>query len=205
MFKTVIPDYENEIRLLEKIGTAGFILGFGLKLGRPQFILNRFPPEWVTTYEELGYYFGDPMVYQSVAATGTKRWSDVKMDPRGVMTHAATYGLKFGATMSTKVGRNRSFLSVTRSDREITDDEIDLLYRKLELWAALFDRSLAKLTDKEKQVLQLVRDLETQAEVAKVLGVHLNTVKARLKTAQAKLGTANVTATILRAMELDLL
>ena len=205
MFMTVIPDYENEIRLLERTGNAGFILGFGLKLARPQYLLNRYPPEWVAIYEDNGYYFGDPLVYWSVAVSGHRRWSDIKLDPREVLPQAAKFGLKYGATMSTKVGRNRSFLSIARNDRELTDDEIDLLVRKLDLWSALFDRTLVTLSDKEKQVLHLVRDGLSQAEVAETLDIHLNTVKSRLKSAQGKLGSKNVVSAIVKATELDIL
>lgn len=46
MIELVIPNHEDELAVLDKIGNGGFILGLGLKFGKPDFCLNRYPDAW---------------------------------------------------------------------------------------------------------------------------------------------------------------
>ena len=41
MIELAIPNHEDELAVLERIGNGGFILGLGLKFGKPDFCLNR--------------------------------------------------------------------------------------------------------------------------------------------------------------------
>lgn len=132
MLELAIPDHEAELERLHEIGTTGFFLGFGLRYGEPDFFLNRYPKVWTDIYEAENYFFGDPVAVWTIAREGMTRWSANRFpDPRGVMKAAAEHGLVYGATFVVKIRSKRSFLSLARPDRELSDDEMDLLMSKL--------------------------------------------------------------------------
>ncbi|MBU3031159.1 MULTISPECIES: helix-turn-helix transcriptional regulator [Paracoccus] len=198
MIEQAIPNHEEELARLAEIGTTGFVIGFGLRFGQPDFFLNRYPEAWTTKYEEENYFFGDPVAAWTIARTGAIRWSEITFpDIRNVMPEAAKHGLIYGATVVTKVGRKRSFMSLARPDREMTDAEMEYLHSQIQLWARLFARSQVALTEGEIDVLRLLRDGLTQGEASERLGISTSTVKFRLSSAQKKFGanrTANVIA-----------
>ncbi len=167
MLEIAIPDHEAELAQLETIGTSGFFLGFGLRFGQPDFFLNRYPKAWTDIYEDENYFFGDPVAVWTIAREGSMRWSQCGFpDLRGILKHAAEFGLVYGATFVTKIGSKRSFLSIARHDRELTDDEINLLMVKIESWAHLFTRARVALSETELEALKLMHSGLRQSEAA---------------------------------------
>lgn len=86
MLEFVSSNHEEELAELEQIGNAGYILGLGLRFGKPDFLINRYPDSWTERYEQENYFFGDPMTVWTMARTGFIRWSECQLpDIRGVM------------------------------------------------------------------------------------------------------------------------
>lgn len=206
MIESVIPNHEDELRQLETLGNAGFVIGFGLRFGQPDFFLNRYPDAWTNLYETENFFFGDPVAAWTITRTGAIRWSEVRFpDPRGIMKAAARHGLNYGATFVAKVERKRSFLSLARNDRELTDAEMLVLNSKLDTWAKLFVRAHVALTDHELEALAAMRDGCKQSEAAEHLGVSVSTLKLRLDSAQKKLGAVNTLNAVVLAVRQNLI
>ncbi|RJL05462.1 LuxR family transcriptional regulator [Paracoccus aestuarii] len=206
MLELAIPGHETELERLHDLGTTGFFLGFGLRYGEPDFFLNRYPKVWTDIYEAENYFFGDPVAVWTIARTGMMRWSANHFpDPRGIMERAAEHGLAYGATFVVKVRSKRSFLSLARPDRELTDDEMDLLLSKLTTWAQLFARAKVALSEAERDALKLLQHGHRQSEAADLLGISVSGLKARLDGAQKKLGATNTTSAVSQAIRLRLI
>lgn len=206
MLEQLIPDAEVELENLAHIGTTGFVMGFGLRFGQPDFFLNRYPDAWTEKYEEENYFFGDPVAAWTIARTGTIRWSDIGFpDPRGVGKEAAKHGLIYGATTVTKVGRKRCFLSLARPDRELADAELDHIERSLKRWAKIVCKSPQALTEAELDVLRLSRDGLINVDIAEKLDISPSTVKFRMNSVQKKLGVDNRIAAITMAVRKQLI
>lgn len=206
MLDAFIPNSEDELRALEDIARGGFVIGFGLRYGQPDFFLNRYPDAWTVLYEQENYFFGDPVAAWTITRTGPTRWTDVKFpDPRGIMKEARKYGMNYGATFVTKMDRKRSFMSVARPDRELDDAEMILLHSKLEFWAKMFSRSKVSLTEGELAALIAIRDGARQAEAAATLNVSLSTLKQRLDSAQKKLGAPNTLSAVVMAVRRNMI
>lgn len=206
MITAVIPNAEDELHNLTRYAQTGFVIGFGLRYGQPDFLLNRYPDAWTALYEQENFIFGDPVAAWTLTRTGSTRWSDVTFpDPRDIMEHAKKHGLKYGATFVTKIDRKRSFMSVARPDREFDDAEMLLLWSKLEGWARLFAKSRVSLTEAELQALIAVRDGARQSEAADALQISLSTLKGRLDSAQKKLGTSNTLSAVVAAVRHNLI
>lgn len=206
MLEIAIPNHEAELAQLDTIGTSGFFLGFGLRFGQPDFFLNRYPKAWTDIYEEENYFFGDPVAVWTIAREGSMRWSQCGFpDLRGILKHAAEFGLVYGATFVTKIGSKRSFLSIARHDRKLTDDEMNLLMVKIESWAHLFTRARVALSETELEALKLMHSGLRQSEAADILGISVSGLKARLDSAQKKLGVRNTTSAVSQAVRMNLI
>lgn len=206
MIEIAIPNFEAELRSLEEIGSAGFVMGFGLRYGQPDYFLNRYPKKWTDEYEAENYFFGDPVAVWTIAREGMVRWSAVSFpDIRRIMPAAAKHGLRYGATFVTKTGVKRSFLSLARPDRELTDDEMKMLMAKIESWAALFNRARVALTDGELEALKAIQSGLRQNEAAAQLGLSISGLKLRLEGAQKKLGVRTITRAVAQAVRMNLI
>lgn len=201
MLEVIIPNYDQELAEIERLAPSGYIMGFGLRFGRPDLILNRYPPGWTRQYEENNYFFRDPLSVWTMTQIGTIRWSEVTIpDPFNVMQEAAKFGLKYGAAFVVKVDRKRSFMSLGRPDKEFSDTEMAMLAAKLQLWAQLFARSQVVLSEKEVEALRLMRDGLSHAEACAALGISVSALKLRLSSAQKKLGARNTISAVVKAV-----
>ncbi|MFD1481014.1 helix-turn-helix transcriptional regulator [Paracoccus nototheniae] len=208
MIDLVIPDHERELEVLEDIGNAGFILGLGLKFGKPDFALNRYPDAWTKKYEEENYFFGDPMTLWTMNRTGSVRWSACEFeDMRGVMDEARKHGLAYGATFVEVVKGKRSFLSIGRNDRELTDDEMAMLMTRVKSWASLFANywKTVGLTQGEVDALASLKMGTNQDEAAEALKISRSALRQRITTAQVKLRAPNTVSAVARAAQMGII
>lgn len=208
LIELVIPNHEEELETLERIGNAGFILGLGLRFGKPDFLLNRYPDAWTQQYERENYIFGDPMVVWTMARTGSIRWSECSLpDLRGVMGAASRHGLNYGATFVDMVRGKRSFLSIARNDRELTDAEMAVLMGRIQIWAKLFTtfRKTLALTSAELDALAAIKSGANQDDAAKSLNISRSALRLRLTSAQVKLRAPNTVSAVARAAQMHLI
>lgn len=196
MLATLIPRHEEEMARLAEIGPSGFIMGFGWGLRGMEFMDSTYPPEWRSLYESRNYFVGDPALIWHMTHVGQVRWSEIKApDLRGVMAEARKFDLNYGAMFSRKTKSQRSFLSISRADRELTDDEMAEIASKFSTWVEIV-LERASLTDAELQVLRGLRDGFGQREIAESLGIGETTVKQRAIRACGKLGAASRTQAV---------
>lgn len=207
MLETVIPNHEEELLMLARCGNAGFFLGFGLNfMKKPDYFFNSYPEAWSEKYQKENLVVGDPTVFWVMTKEGSIRWSELTVpDLRGVMAKAKKHGLKYGASFVTVTGLKRSFLSVARNDRELTDSEMTVLLSKLEMWARLFVKAQVSLTDAELKALATMRDGLSQSDAADRLQTSVSTLKARLTSAQKKLGARNINNAVALAVRQDII
>ncbi|AUH66815.1 LuxR family transcriptional regulator [Paracoccus zhejiangensis] len=200
MLHDLIPSFDAEVAKLNELAPSGWIMGFNLTYRGPEHLHNGYPDGWRKIYEERNYFFGDPIAAWTMLNEGAIRWSEVKIpDMRGVMPEARKFGLNYGVAISRKVARKRSFLTISRADREFRDDEILTTQAKFSLWNDLVVNR-ASLTDGEIDVLRCFRDGLGQAETAETLGISESTVKQRAVKACAKLNAKTRTQAVALAV-----
>ena len=206
MFDNAITIEKDDLSKLEQVADTGFLLAFGLRFGYPHYLLNRFPKDWVEIYERERLAFGDPVASWVISQTHAIRWSELKApDPRNVMRRAAQHGLIYGATFVSQYDRRRSFLSVARADREITDHEMQMLDGMLDRWTQAYSATANSLTAEELAALDLISQGAKQSEAAAQLRISLSSLKNRLESAQRKLGARNTINAIAIAVRRELI
>jgi len=188
MLKSIIPNFDSEISSLRFLGESGFIMAFNMTFRGPEYLHSEYSEEWQKIYEEKNYFFVDPVLIWCVTKNGNKRWSDIRLpDIRGVMKEAQRHNLKYGAAFSRKSMNKRSFLTISRPDREFTDQEISHLDDKFN---NLVDYVVGQcgLTNKELDALRGLRDGLSYKQIAVELDISVPTVKSRAERAKGKLG-----------------
>lgn len=197
--RTLLPAFEGEAKRISEIAPAGWIFAHRYSWGGPQVIHSRFPEEWKRIYSQNQYHSADPIIFwisrPQLSGMATKRWSKIPKigDPRRVMAHAAVFGLKFGMSSSrtTEYIGERSFISACRSDREFSDDEMDIINTYFSYWVDYIENTKPTITEAEAVVLRLLSDGIGQAEIAEQLGVSESAVKKRIGSALARLNATN--------------
>ena len=187
MLSNLIPNYNTEIEKLRQWAPSGFILAFNLTFRGPEHLHSGYPDAWRRLYEHRNYFFTDPILVWTVANSGNRRWSEIRLpDIRGVLTEARKFDLNYGAVFSRKSNYKRSFLTLSRPDREFSDTEMEVIGEKFDAWVDMVVGRI-QLTDGELDVLRGLKDGLGQSEIAEVLGLSESAVKQRCIKACTKL------------------
>ena len=199
MLNTIIPNFDSEVSSLRFLGKSGFILAFNMTFRGPEYLHSEYPEEWQKIYEEQNYFIADPILIWCVTKTGNKRWSDIKLpDLRGVIKEAKKCSLNYGAAFSRKLANKRSFLTISRPDREFTDEELAHLGDKFDHLVSYVVGQYG-LTDKELDALRGLRDGLSYKQIAVELNISVPTVKSRAERAKGKLGAKTTTQAVAMA------
>lgn len=197
MVAYVIPNFDRELAELSAAAPAGWNLAFNYRWNGPEHMYVGFSDAWRSEYESKNYAVGDPILLWILSKERAyTRWSEVSIpDLRDVMKKASKHGINYGAAFTRRASNTKSFLSMARSDREFTDQELLAHNDRFNLWVDLLVNRAA-LTAGEIDVLRAFRDGLGQAETAAALGVSESTVKQRFVKICAKLNAATRTQAV---------
>lgn len=178
---------------MQELAPVGYYLALRVGFAFPMEEINALPPDWVEYYTRERYMLFDPVIRWFYQNAGAVRWSEIPIsDPKGILTQAREFGLRFGvaiAVFDDNAAGLRSFGSFVRSDREYTDAEIARLQSHVE--QLHLDREPpTNLTQAELEALRMVKNGMRLKQIAHELGVTEGAVKQRLKNAKIKLGAA---------------
>lgn len=185
---STIPNFETELTEIRKISRSGFFLVFGISMNGPEMVHSEYDDRWTKRYQDGSYFAVDPVFMWGISRTGCIRWSEIALpDVKGIIAEARPYGMIYGAVFAQELEGKRSFLSIARDDRELTDDEMQQMNTNFAEWAAMMGARVA-LSVGELEVLRALRDGLGQRDIAKLLTISESTVKQRAISACVKLG-----------------
>lgn len=202
---TGITPLDNIIPTLRLLAPQGFVFVHSIGMKGPEFVHSEFPKAWQVAYEKQNFMWRDPILLWSVTGRGgDKRWSDIDhIDLMGVMDAAKGFGLNFGAIF-TRGTIKKSVLSLARTDREFTDEEMTLLSSMMT--QLMTDVSLDRgLSHQELETLRLLRDGLAHKEIATTLAISVSAVKFRLNNARQKLGAQSNVHALALALQRNLI
>jgi LuxR family transcriptional regulator len=199
---------------------------FGLRVPWPlqapeTVMLNNYPDAWRAQYQQAGYLACDPTIRHGLCSTSPLVWSDaVFADTPALWADAQAAGLCVGwAQSSLDPGGTGSLLTLVRSAEPLTASELrahepqmrwlvqvaHLCLSRLLVPRLMADPAMRPLGQREIDILKWTGDGKTADEIACILCISTNTVQFHIKNAVAKLGSANKTAAVVRAMVMGLL
>ncbi len=190
---------------LRRLAPQGFALGLHIRFASAHVMVQTYDPAWIELYTSRGYMMCDPLVSWGFSTTGTARWSALNHpDPHNVLGQASAYGLNYGVAVSCGPTTSRSVGGFARSDREFTDQEINLIEQTVVL---LHEESTPpeSQTDAQRHALRMVASGHRYAEAAALLQISESALKARLKSARDRLYARTTAEAIQRAQEYNLL
>lgn len=196
---------DYELRKLALIAPAGYFVGLHIRFTSPLLTFQTYDQAWLDHYTNNGYVLRDPMTAWGFSTTGHIRWSDDRLlDPFGLFKEAATYGLRFGVTVSCGPISSRTIASFARSDREFRDDEMETIANTV---VRLHDitEPPENLSRAQIEALACVAKGMRHAAAANALGISESAFKARLNSARQKLLARTTAEALQRAKEYKLL
>ncbi|MEO0359097.1 MAG: autoinducer binding domain-containing protein [Pseudomonadota bacterium] len=187
------------------LAPAGYYVGLHIRFTSPMIFLDNYPVAWTDHYTSQAYALRDPIVAWGFSTTGVTRWSEIDLpDPFNIMGQAKDYGLIYGVSVSVGELTSRTIGSVSRQDREYTEQEmvqIQEIIHSLHITTEPPD----SLTDAQIEALRLIASGMRYAEAAQKLGISGSALKARLTAARNKLLARTTAEAIQRAKEYRLL
>ena len=194
-----------EFEKLGELAPLGFGLGLHIRFASPLISLYTWSAEWQERYTSQVYVLRDPMIAWAFAKKGACRWSECPLpDPFGVVNEAASFGLKYGASISCGPLSSRTIAGVARDDREFLDEELErirLIVEDLHIRTEPPER----LTKAQQEALTLVADGLRYSQAAKKLGISESAFKLRLSSARSRLMARTIAEAIQRAKDYKLM
>lgn len=190
-----------ELQTVARLATAGYFIGLHIRFTSPLLTFQTYDQRWIDHYTENGYVLRDPMTAWGFSRTGWIRWSDpALLDPFGLFTEAAQYGLNHGVTVAWGPIKSRTIASFAREDREFRDDEIDRIERSVKRLHDLSEPPEA-LTEAQIEALRCIAGGDRMAAAAEKLGISESALKARISTARDRLMARTTAEAIQRAKD----
>lgn len=187
--------------------------------GRPldAIMLNTRPPSFVEHYIEKNYVSTDPVVVQLRRSLKPCSWSDIrksvplKPNQLRIMDEAREFDVRDGFTIPivtasgavsvvSPCGRDPDLSSRGRSAFELIAMMAYQALRRVQTENAKNAPKFKPLTAREKEVLQLVADGCTDAEISERLNIRQTTVLAHVENAKRKLDSTKRTQAIVIAL-----
>lgn len=190
---------------LNKLAPEGYAVGLHIRFATPLVYFSRYPAEWVEYYNANSYYLRDPLVFWGIGTTGTRRWSEIPLpDPFGLLKKAAAHGMNFGAVSSYGPITSRSMAGICRSEREFTDEEMELL-ADITTRLHISAKPPSELTKAQIEALECIANGDRHTAAAAKLGISESAFKARLTSARVRLEARTTSEALRKAREYRLL
>ena len=202
---------------------CGYAIGVPLQRKSWQFVMmNNFPRSWQERYRRRDFCTIDPTLLYAEKSVWPLTWSSELFDTEALSDlskEARAVGFNHGWTQPFRDSHGKfGALTLARSQDAITAEEVREKQAMLQLLAlaahtvlfpALLARyqneSLAKLTLREIDFLQLASQGSTAGEMAEAMGVTERTANFHISNAMEKLGVSNKTHAVALAIRLGLL
>jgi LuxR family transcriptional regulator, quorum-sensing system regulator SolR len=213
-------------RFVQQAGFETFAYALTIKLPsfKPQqYFLSDYPQGWIQQYVGRGYFAVDPLIRHCERSTLPVSWAQV-MAPSGetrkFWDEARMFGLKSGLTFAVheQPGVTGIFSLAREKPLGLSARNLAELAGRAQLFASMLHHAVSridlprllpqmnvKLTPRECECLKWAADGKTAWEIGQILHIAERTAVFHLNNAMLKLGAANRTQTIVRAVALRLL
>lgn len=207
-FRNLIAEFGFHAFVLASIPTPGRNI-------RSLMIANGWPPEWAAAYEREKLIEVDPVARQFTRSARPFAWSEVRYDPvensRGheVMLRARDFRMHEGLCVPLHGTMISAGVSMA-GERIEMDPHGKAALQFLATYA--HDRAFQLLhpnrpqepilSEREQEVLRWAAVGKSNHQIAEILGITERTVKFHVTSSIQKLGTANRTSAVIRAMQL---
>ena len=194
-----------DLHALSLLSPAGYFVGLHIRFTSPLMTFQTYPQAWMDHYTAQAYALRDPIVAWGFSTEGAARWSEINIpDPFHILEEGASFGLRYGVSVSVGSVASRTIGSVARADREYRDDEISEISHIIRRLHQLTEPP-DSLTKAQVEALRLIAEGDRHAAAAAKLNISESALKARLTAARTKLLARTTAEAIQRAKDYRLL
>jgi LuxR family transcriptional regulator, quorum-sensing system regulator SolR len=213
-------------RFTKQLGFEHFV--YVLSISAPslkpqQVIVNGFPRQWLDRYLAGSYFKIDPLVKHTQSSSLPAIWQDQVFHDRKseeFWEEAKSFGLNTGLSLSMRDHPGMTGIFSLARDRPIAtkSGELAELIGRAQMFAFLVHEAVARielpkvlpeqnvvLTARERECLLWAANGKTAWEISQILGIAERTAVFHVNNVIQKLGAANRTQAIVRAVSLKLL
>jgi LuxR family transcriptional regulator, quorum-sensing system regulator SolR len=212
-------------RFAREMGFEHFAYALTVKvpsLKAQQHYINGFPDGWVERYLKSGYFGVDPIVKHAESSAMPAVWTDDKFHDKqsqDFWEDARQYGLKEGLSFAVheQPGVTGIFSLARDQVLDLEGQDLAALVGRAQMFASLLHHAVARidlpkllpgqatpLTDRERECLKWTADGKTAWEIGRILSIAERTVVFHINNVVQKLGAANKTQALVRAVALRL-
>ena len=192
-------------------------------LKQQHYLLNGFPPEWCKRYVNGDYFKVDPVVQHAQTSSLPAIWTE-DMFHEGkheqFWEEARAFGLSNGLSFAVRDQPGVTGIFSLARDKPLDLGALDMaaLIGRAQLFASMLHHAVARLelpkllpeqnailTSRERECLRWSADGKTAWEIGHILNIAERTVVFHVNNVIKKLGAANKTQAIVRALALRLL
>jgi LuxR family transcriptional regulator, quorum-sensing system regulator SolR len=187
-----------------------------------QYVINGFPAQWVERYVSGKYFKVDPLVRHAEKSSLPAFWSDQIFhdgETAQFWDEARSFGLDAGLSFAVHEQPGVTGIFSLARDRMIDLQGMDLaaLIGRAQMFASLLHHAVVRidlpkllpeqnttLTAREKECIKWAADGKTAWEIGQILNIAERTAVFHVNNVVQKLGAANKTQAIVRAVALRL-
>ncbi|WP_246066629.1 helix-turn-helix transcriptional regulator [Aliiroseovarius halocynthiae] len=186
--------------------------------------LSSHDPEYMEHYYGLELYRSSPMLLWAAENTGACSWSWIR-DNLGMMNESNRKVMELNRKMEVTAGYTLSFQETSRrskgvialtAKRGLSQDDVDAIWQEhgneieamnnvthLKIISLPLSTERARLSKRQREVLEWVGDGKTNQDIATILGVTPATVEKHLRIARDKLGVDTSAQAVLKVSFLN--
>ncbi len=200
-----IDNYFERTKVVREIGVSGYVFAINYTISGPEYFDTAFPLEWQQIYQDRGYFLKDPIFLWTLTHAGSKRWSEIAFSSNSrVLQEATKFGLNYGAIFARRKGFSFSWFTVSRPDREISDEELDCLDTLFDEFLDTIQRK-EPLSNEEKRILNAFANGANQREIAETNHMSEGKVKNLVRSSKRKLGCKTLAQVVSTAVSMKLI
>jgi LuxR family transcriptional regulator, quorum-sensing system regulator SolR len=213
-------------RFAKEMGFDSFayMLSISVPSIKPQrFLLNGYPAQWVDRYVSSDYFKIDPLVRLAQKSTLPLIWDEHQLQGAKEFEfweEAREFGLSGGLSFAVHDQPGAiGIFSMSRDQMvDVKDQELAALLGRGQVFTSLLHQSVCRLelphllsmgdimlTPRERECLKWSAEGKTAWEIGQILGIAERTAVFHINNVVQKLGAANKTQAIVRAVALNLL
>lgn len=192
-------------------------------LKQQHYLLNGFPPEWCERYIKGGYFEVDPVVRHAQTTSLPAIWTEEMFHDgqhEQFWEEARAFGLNCGLSFAVRDQPGVMGIFSIARDKPLDLAALDMaaLIGRAQMFASMLHHAVARielpkllpeqnaiLTSRERECLRWSADGKTAWEIGHILNIAERTVVFHVNNVIKKLGAANKTQAIVRAIALKLL
>ncbi|AZV77917.1 LuxR family transcriptional regulator [Parasedimentitalea marina] len=197
-------------RTLEELSDGGYSVGVGFQGVEPHFVKSTYSSDWVERYIEQNFIKQDPTIQFGLSRSAYATWEDLEKlypDSKGFFAEARAFGLLRGNTLSVCVRGQVSILSCSGAhwDDAVLRTASAALYGLAVLVADVDTNKYDPLSPREKEVLNLMTTGSKDQEIANILKIKVETVRARRRSAFLATNTTTIGQLMSEVIKKDLI